>query len=193
MMDLQVLAFQTDMTRVITLCSGARGQQSQLPRDRRLRRAPLDYPPSERSGEDRQRRQDRSTSCQEFRLPAGAAEGDAGWRRQPAGPLDHRVRQRYWPTAIATRITTCPWWWRAAARDRSRADATLRFPKETPLNNLYLNILDKAGVSDREASATAPARLSGRVDEVRVNVPLFGGSRAGRVVFRRAGSRLRRS
>ena len=62
MSDLMVIAFQTDMTRVVTLHDGARRQQPQLSLHRRFRRASLRHAPPERSGQDREDDEDRRTA-----------------------------------------------------------------------------------------------------------------------------------
>ena len=60
-------------------------------------------------------------------------------------------------TATCTSTTTCRSCWSAAPPDGSRAAGTSCIPKDTPVTNLYLNMLDKLGVPVETASATAPA------------------------------------
>ena len=93
-------------------------------------------------------------------------------------------------TATCTRITTCPWSWRAAARADSRAAGTSDSRKETPLNNLLLNMLDKAGVPDGELRRQHRSPFRG-VDEVDER-PIFAAAvLAARL--RCSGPRLQRS
>ena len=145
MIDLQVIAFQTDMTRVITFMLGARGQQPQLPQHRHLRRAPLDHASPERSGEDREGRQDRRVPGADVRLFPGEAESHARWRRHAARPLADSLRQRLWRRQHPHASRSADG---RAGRRRGQLEGRPPpdYPKETPLNNLLVNMLDKAGV-----------------------------------------------
>ena len=49
-------------------------------------------------------------------------------------------------TATGTRTTTCQCLWPEGAAAASTRDGTLRYPVETPMNNLYLSLLDRVGV-----------------------------------------------
>ncbi|SPF42282.1 hypothetical protein SBA4_2900027 [Candidatus Sulfopaludibacter sp. SbA4] len=111
MIDLQAIAFQADMTRVVSFMmaregsnagglvhDGARRQQSELPFDRSFRRAPLRDAPHERSGKDREGAQDQHPSRGYVRVHAEEAAIDAidaGWRRHIARPLADSLRQQH--------------------------------------------------------------------------------------------------
>ena len=73
MFDLEVLAYQLDLTRVITIMLGPRVQRHDLSADRRARRASPGHAPRARAREDRQGGEDQRLSRAALRLSAGAA------------------------------------------------------------------------------------------------------------------------
>ena len=73
MSDLMVIAWQTDMTRVITFMMAPRKLESQLPGNRRARRTSRRDTSSKRSGEDRENAENRRASCEVVCLSAEAS------------------------------------------------------------------------------------------------------------------------
>ena len=124
MFDLMVLAYQTDMTRVVSFMVGARGERRNLPADRHFGAAPPAQPSPGRTREDREAGEDqRLPHAALHRLPA-EAQGDGGRRRLAAGPPHDPLRVGESATRTGTTRTTCRSWWPAAARARSPADST---------------------------------------------------------------------
>ena len=145
MFDLQVLALQADVTRVITF---------QLARETSTRTYPhIGVPephhpvshPHQRSGEAGQAREDQRASRVAVRLSDREAAGDAGRRRLAARSHALSARQRHGqsrrprPHEPADRR-------RGRARRRFKGGRHIRFEKPTPLANLHLTLLDKVGV-----------------------------------------------
>ena len=124
MFDLQVLAFQTDITRVITFMMSREKQPAAVPGDRRRRRPPRPVAPPERPGEDREAHQDQHVPRRAVRLLPRQAEGDAGRRRLAARQLADPLRRAASATATRTCTPTCRSWSPAAGRARSRAAVT---------------------------------------------------------------------
>ena len=84
MFDLQVLAYQTDMTRVATFMIGARGQRPHLPRDRRARPAPPAVAPPEQPEKLEKLTKINTFHVELFAYFLERLRGDAGWRRNAA-------------------------------------------------------------------------------------------------------------
>ena len=95
MCDLQVLAYQTDLTRVVTFMLGPRVQRRDLSADRRARRASPDLAPPAGAGEDREGGEDQRLPRHAVRLSAGEAAVDARRRRLAARSRDDDVRRRH--------------------------------------------------------------------------------------------------
>ena len=147
MCDLLVLAFQADVTRVCTFVLRQRGQQQAVPVHRRVGRAPRPVAPRQRRRR-RRRRSATSTASTSTQLAylLDEAEGHQGRRRHAARSLHDRLRQRQLATATPTTTTTCRSCWRAAGCGTLKTGRHLRYPKETPLNNLWLSMLDRMKV-----------------------------------------------
>ena len=147
MCDLLVLAFQADVTRVCTFVLANEGSNRPYP----FIGVPEGHHDLSHHGNDPKKHakirddQHASTSTQ-FAYLLDEAEGDPGRRRHAARPLHDRLRQRQLATATATTTTTCRSCSPAAAAARSRPGRHVRYPKETPLNNLWLSMLDRMGV-----------------------------------------------
>ena len=124
MFDLQVLAYQCDLTRVDHAHAGARAQRHDLSADRRARRASPDFAPPAGAGQGREGRQDQRLSREDVRRLSGEAAGDARRRRHAARSHDVDVRRGHGrqqqPLARSTFRSSSP----AAAPARSRADGT---------------------------------------------------------------------
>ena len=108
MFDLQWLAFQADMTRVITFMLGARAELPHLSRDRHHRSASRSVASPRRSGADREDREDQHATSAAVRVFPREAAGDT-----PDGDgtlLDHSLflyGGGHEQSATCTRITIC--------------------------------------------------------------------------------------
>ena len=93
---------------------------------------------------------------QVVRLSAGPAEGHSGWRRHPARSLHDSLRQQHQRRQRAHSSRSAA----GAGRRRGRQDqgrpAHSLQADETPMNNLLVTMLDKAGVP-AETLGDAPA------------------------------------
>ena len=94
MFDLQVLAFQADLTRVSTLVFGREGSVRTYNEIGVQRSASSAVASSQPAGESREAYEDQHVSRGPVRLLPGSPEEDERRRRHAAGPLDDRVRQR---------------------------------------------------------------------------------------------------
>ena len=70
MMDMQVIAWQTDMTRVTSFTMGRDGSNRAVSRNRHLRRSSLDFASPAGSGARREAGQDRRAAHADVRVPA---------------------------------------------------------------------------------------------------------------------------
>ena len=95
MFDLQVLAFQADVTRVFTLMMAREASPRPYPADRGAGSAPHGVASPQRPRVHRQEVEDRHVSHPGAHLSARQAARDAGRRRQPSGSLDDRLRRRH--------------------------------------------------------------------------------------------------
>ena len=145
MFDLQVLALQGDVTRVITFQLARETSHADLPRDRRVRPAPPAHPPRQRPGQDREDGQDQPVPRVALRRVPREAEGHAGGQRLAPGPLPLPLRQRDGqPERPRPHEPADPR--RRGAAGKMRGDQHIRYAKPTPLANLHLTLLDKVGV-----------------------------------------------
>ena len=94
MFDLQVLAFQADVTRVSTLLFGREASVRTYNEIGVPRPAPSALASPQPAGHDREDHEDQHVSREPVRVLPGEAEGDQGWRWLAAGPLDDRLRRR---------------------------------------------------------------------------------------------------
>ena len=144
MMDLQVIAFQTDMTRVITFMLGRAGS------NRPYRNIGISdghhshHAPPERSREDRQRRQDRRVPGQTFAYFLEKLKRPPTARRQSARPHNDLYGSSLGDANIHTHhdlpIAL------VAGNRFFEGNRHLVYPKDTPLNNLFLSMFAKANV-----------------------------------------------
>ena len=95
MFDLQVLALQGDVTRVITFQLARETSNAHLSRDRRLRSAPPAHASRQRSGENRANGEDQCVPRLAVRRVPREAEGHAGRRRHAARSFALSLRQRH--------------------------------------------------------------------------------------------------
>jgi hypothetical protein len=145
MMDLQVLAFQTDLTRVITYVPAREGSNRSY---REIGISDGHHSITHHQGDpekiDNVAKID-TLLVQTFAYLVGklkaTPDGDGSL-------LDHSILVYGSGTADGNRHThhDLPVLVAGGGAGRIKGGRHLRFPKETPLNNLYLNMLDKAGV-----------------------------------------------
>ena len=95
MIDLQVLAYQCDLTRVITFMVGREHSGMTYPQIGVQRRASSDFALRRRAAEDREGREDQRVSRQAVRVLPRAPAGDARRRRHAARSHDDDVRRRH--------------------------------------------------------------------------------------------------
>jgi hypothetical protein len=145
MMDLQVLAFQTDMTRVITYVPAREGS------NRSYRELGVsDGHHSITHHQNDPEKIDNVTKIDTF-LVKNFAYLLEKLRATPDGEgnlLDHSIIVYGSGTADGNRHThhDLPVLVAGGGAGRIKGGRHLRYPTETPLNNLYLNLLEKAGV-----------------------------------------------
>ena len=145
MYDLLALAFQTDLTRVFTFMVG---------RELGGRPYPQIGVPDPHHGLSHHRNDPEklakltriNTHPRDALLALpGPAAGHAGRRgiaaRHLAGALRRRARGQQRPPAT----TTCRWPSSAARAPVGRGGRHLRYPKDTPMTNLLISMLGKAG------------------------------------------------
>jgi len=158
MMDLQVLAFQTDMTRVITFVPAREGS------NRSYREIGVsDGHHSITHHQNDPEKIDNVAKIDNFLIKNFAYLLDR-LRATPDGEgnlLDHSIIVYGSGTADGNRHThhDLPVVVAGGGAGQFKSGRHLRFPKETPLNNLYLNILDKAGIPT-EKFGDSTGRLS---------------------------------
>ena len=146
MFDLQVLALQGDITRVITFQLARETSNRTLSGDRRLRAASSADAPRQRSGKDRQGGQDQSIPRLAVRrVPAEAA------RPRPRGTARCSITcsictAAAWAIRTSTTTSTCRSSSPAARPGNMRGGRHIRYDEPTPLANLHLTLLDKVGV-----------------------------------------------
>ena len=145
MMDLQVLAFQTDLTRVITYVPAREGS------NRSYRE--IDISDGHHSITHHQNDQEKIDNVAKIDnlLVKNFAYLLDRLKATPDGEgnlLDHSIIVYGSGTADGNRHThhDLPVVVAGGGAGKLKGGRHLRFPTETPLNNLYLNILDKAGV-----------------------------------------------
>ena len=95
LLDLLLLTYQADITRVFSLQARPRAERPHLPLDRRERRPPRGLPSPGRPAEDGLHRRDQHVPHRAAVLLRREAGRDAGRRGQPARPLDGAARQRH--------------------------------------------------------------------------------------------------
>ena len=151
--DLQLLAYQSDLTRVITFMYGREQTGPALSADRRARAASSPHAPPGRPGEDGEVHAAFSaitSSC----LPSTRKVAQySGWRWLAAGSRRSCCLAPASATATGTRTARCPPSWWAEAAGTLKGGRHLVYPEHTPLTNLQLTLLNKLGV---------PAGIAGR-------------------------------
>ena len=144
MSDLMVIAFQTDMTRVITFMMAREGSNRSY--------RSIGVSDGHHSVTHHQNDPEKIAKTMKIdelhvallRVSSGPSEGDTGWRWHAAGPLDDPLRQQHLRRQ-------CPHASRPAAgacRRQAAASEGGQHPlaPETPMNNLLLTMLERAGV-----------------------------------------------
>ena len=159
MMDLQVLAFQTDMTRVITYVPAREGS------NRSYREIGVSDGHHSITHHQNDAEKIENVAKIDQLLVKNFAYLLDRLKATPDGEgnlLDHSIIVYGSGTADGNRHThhDLPVVVAGGGAGQMEGGRHMRFPTETPLNNLYLNILDKAGVSvDNFGDSTG--RLSG--------------------------------
>ena len=162
MFDLQVLAYQCDLTRVITFMLGREFSGMTYPQ---IGVPDAHHPISHHQQEPEKIAKVAKINAyhvQHVRLPAGEAAGDARRRRHAARSRDDDVRRGHGRQQRATRRSTSRWCWRAAAPGSSRADATSAIQGHAagePAPDAARQVRRALG----SRSATAPGRLDDRM------------------------------
>ena len=143
--DLQVLAYQADLTRVITFMYGREQTGRPYPQIGIPEAAPSTDAPSERRGEDGEVHADSDVSRRPVRGVSGEAAGDPRRRRLAARSRDAAL----WRRDQQQR----PSYARAAADAAGgrqygplKGGRHLVYPDNTPLTNLQLTLLNRLGV-----------------------------------------------
>ena len=145
MFDLQVLAYQTDLTRVITFMLRARTEQPELPRDRCSRSAPRNHTPQGRS----------SVIAQVVKLNTYHVKLFAYYleklRSTPDGDgslLDHMMIVYGSGISDGNLHTNedLPTLLVGGGGGKIKGGRHIRYPKGTPMTNLYLSMLDMMAI-----------------------------------------------
>ena len=145
MADLLVLAFQADLTRIATFVFANDGSNRSY---RTIGVAEGHHDLSHHGGD--KEKQEKIQKINHFHIAQFAylleqAEGGEGGRRHAARQLHDRLRQRHQrrqppqPRRPADPAG-------GQGRRHDQAGPARRYPKETPLTNLYLSMLDRMGV-----------------------------------------------
>ena len=150
MFDLQVLAFQADITRVSSLMMARENVNRSYPRDWPARGASLDVAPRQQSGEDEGVHEAEHLSRRNARvLPEEAA------RRFPtatatcsintvvlfgSGMSDGNVHNNYNVPVIVV----------GGQALQVKGNRHMKYPKGTPLANLMLGVMDRFGVQSEK-------------------------------------------
>ncbi len=146
MFDMIALAYQANLTRDHVVHDGGRGQQHDLQPRRRVRRVPpLSHHQNDAAKLERLAAHP-DLSHAGVREVRAEAQGHAGRRRLDARPLDASVRQQHEQQQRARPLPAADGASSAAAAASSRAASTCSYPDRTPLANLLLTLLDRAGV-----------------------------------------------
>ena len=161
MFDLQVLALQGDVTRVITF---------QLARETSNRTypeigVPDPHHPLTHHGNDPEKiaqdGEDQRVPRVAVRLVPGEAEGHAGGRRHRCWTIRSISTAAAWAIPTSTITSTCRSSSPAAARAASKGGRHIKYAEPTPLANLHLTLLEKVGVR-----LDSFADSKGKVDEL---------------------------
>ena len=145
MLDMIALAFQTDSTRIATFMYTNEGSNRSYPKIGVRSGHHEIVAPRPESGETGRDQQDQPPPRNPVRSSVGPAGFDSGGRRNAPGPCDDRLRQRH-------QRRRSPQPQRSAdplGRPRLgtlKPGRHVRYPTDTPLANLYLAMLDHAGV-----------------------------------------------
>ena len=145
MFDLVALAYQANMTRVFSMMMAA--EVSGLTYNQ-IGVSDAFHPLSHHNNE--QAKMDKLVKIQTYHTDILAKflaklRQDAGRRRHDAGSFHHPVRQQHEQQQRAQPLPAADRAGRAAGR-RSRAISICKYPERTPLANMLLTVLDRAGV-----------------------------------------------
>ena len=146
MFDLQILAFQADITRVVTF---------QLTREQSNRTypeigVPDPHHPTSHHGNDPEKIA-KIAKINTFHVSLFAEflaedEGHARWRRLAARSHASTCTAAAWAIPACTITRTFRSWSRAAPRTGLKGGRHIKYDKGTPLANLHLTLLDRVGV-----------------------------------------------
>ena len=146
MFDLQVLALQGDVTRVITFQLARETSIADLSRDRRSRSAPPADAPRQRSGKDRAGWPRSTVPRLAVRRVPRQAEGHARRERHRCWTIRSISTAAAWAIPTSTTTRTCRSSSPVGAAGKMKGGQHIRYEKPTPLANLHLTLLDKVGV-----------------------------------------------
>ena len=161
MSDLMVIACQTDMTRVITFMMAREGC------NRSYRE--IGVPDGHHSVTHHQNDPEKIAKTQKidehhvksFAYLVKRLNETPGWRRHAARPHACSSTAAASATATFTIITICRWCSLAVKAADIKGGRHLRYKPETPMNNLLLTMLDKAGVQ-----AETLGDSTGKIDQL---------------------------
>ena len=156
--ELFALAWETNRTNVVTMKMVEEASMRRVREPRRPRRFPPDVALGRLSGAHREPAQDPELPHGRVREVRAAPGEHAGRRRLGARPFDHPVRQQHGQQRRARRRSA------AGSADRARrrlkGNQHLHYQQDTPLANLLVTMLDRAGVPAEElekfGDATGP-------------------------------------
>ena len=146
MCDLMVLAFQADVTRVVTFVLANEGSNKPYP----FIGVPEGHHDLSHHGNDAEKqakmRQINRFHITQLAYLLGKLEGDPGRRRHAARPLHDRLRQRH-SDGNAHNHDDLPILLAGGGCGTISPGRHIRFQKETPLNNLWLSMLDRMDIT----------------------------------------------
>ena len=143
MFDLQFLALQADLTRVVTFMMGREQSTRSYPQIGVPGCTPSPVAPRGRSGADRRHVEDQRVPREaDRRLPGAAARG-GGRRRVAARQHDHPLRRRHLEQHAAPGRQPAAAWSSAAAPARLKGGRHLRYPGDTSNADLLMTLMDK--------------------------------------------------
>ena len=147
MLDLIVLAFWTDSTRISTFmfANDVSGRNFGPLIEGTERRPPRVFAPHRQGRKDRSLQKDQPLALGPVGLPARSHAFDPRRERHPAGQLDDPVRLEHFRRRSAQSRAICRSSWPAAAATPLPTGRHIASPNETPLCNLYASMLDRMG------------------------------------------------
>ena len=174
MLDLQLLALQSDLTRVISFMIGKEQSARPYPQIG----VPEAHHPLSHHGNVpeliAQHVEDQPLSHGAVREVPGEAARDAGRRRLAAGPHDDPVWLRHLEQQRALRATTCRCCVMGGGAGRLKGGRHLKYSDKPPMANLLVTLMDKLDVPvERIGGSTGQLRdrhAVGRLDHALARV-----------------------